>query len=514
MRVRARVRPAPAPLRVWGTALAIGAAAAVAAYLLMPAGAARAELTGDPELTAAVAEAIEGREAQVQGLSVTVVDGDETRAVVGGTADGTAPITADTPFETGSVFKVMTAMTLADMVETGDTSLDRTLGEVFPDVAFASPETASITLEELATHHSGLPRMPLETGGGLVEAFTLKDPYRGLPPLEESLASAVPQTRGEWAYSNFGFAVLGEALAREADTPYPDLVRQRVLAPIGMDGTFILGAGTDAIPAGAALPHSEAGARAQPWRAVPWAPAGIGTWTTTADMERFVRAVISGDAPGAAALEPVHDGPVPETRLGLAWMTTDFGDGVRLVQHSGGTFGSTAFVAVQDDRAVIALSNSMQVDTAYVGPHVMGAPAVDSVAEAPLAVAPGTALAMTLPLVLVPALLPVALMARRRTLIGQRPLDRLRVVSMPIGAAAVLLAALRTGSWVSTPPVVWALAVGAVAASAAVGAWYWPRIAGNAARFRWLHAALFAVSVAASVALGGVMVEALLAAGR
>ncbi|MFC3999511.1 serine hydrolase domain-containing protein [Nocardiopsis sediminis] len=509
-----RARPGRAPGRVWAIALAIGAAVAIAAYVVMPAGGpGPVELEGDADLAATVAEAIEGRETQVQGLSVTVIDGDDTAAVTGGTADGSAPVTADTPFETGSVFKVVTAMALADMADDGTTSLDRTLGDVFPDVEFASPDTAAITLEQLANHQSGLERVPAEVlSSASSHTFLTTDPYRAFPPLTESLAAAVPRNQGEWAYSNFGFAVLGEALAREAGTSYAEVVHERVLGPVGMDDTFILGADTDTVPEGAALPHMEAGARSQPWNAVEYAPAGIGTWTTPADLERFVRALMDGTAPGMAATEAAYDGPAEETRLGLAWMTTDFGDGVQLVQHSGGTFGSTAFVAFQDDRGVIALSNSFQIDVSLVGPRALGAPEVVTVAEGGMSFSPAVGLGTTLPIVLLPVLLAVTLMVRRRTLIGQRPLDRLRIVSMPLGALAVLLAALRTGSWVYTPPVLWALAIGAVAASVAVGAWFWPRVAVNAARWRWLHAVFFAVSVAASLTLGGTMLYGLAAA--
>ncbi|RCV55166.1 serine hydrolase domain-containing protein [Marinitenerispora sediminis] len=504
-----RSRPPRAPGRVWGGALALGAVAGVAAQLLLPVGGpGPAELSGDPELAEAVAEALGGREAQVQGLAVTLVEGDETSAVTAGTADGTAPITADTPFETGSVFKVVTAMTLADLAEDGEVELDSTLGEIFTDVDFASPDVAGVTLEELASHHSGLARMPLEGmwAAAVSGSLTLNDGYAWQPPLEDSLAAAVPVTPGQWGYSNFGFAVLGEALARETGVPYPELARERVLDPLGMTDTVIIGAGVDGPPAGAALPHWEAGARVEPWHTLSYAPAGIGTWSTSADLLRLARGVMDGTAPGMSAVRPAYEGPVPETRLGLAWMTTEFGDGVELVQHSGGTYGSSAFVAVQDDRAVVALSNSFQVDVSLIGARLMGAENVPTVAEGGLVSSPAMSLALTLPLTLLPPLLAVALMVRRRTLVGQRPLDRLRVVSMPLGATAVLLLVLRTGSWVYTPTAVWALALGLVVAALAVGIWYWPRVPAVRARVRWIRVPFFALSAMCSTGLAALMV--------
>ncbi|GAA4916204.1 serine hydrolase domain-containing protein [Streptomonospora salina] len=509
--------PARAPGRVWAGAGALGLAAAVAAYLVMPgkppAEPGGAEFDGDPVLADSVAASVDGREDRVQGLSVLEIDGEETRTLVGGTTGAGEAVSEETRFETGSVFKVVTAMTLADLAESGGTSPDRTLGEVFGDLDFASPATAEITLEELASHRSGLPRIPAEaTAAGVATPFTVTDPYRGMPPVEESLAAAVPaQGEPEWSYSNFGYAVLGAALAEESGTAYPRLVRERIFDPLGMDDTVMRGAGIDGLPDDAAPPHAVPGKRTEPWRSQDYLPVGIGTWTTAGDLERFLRAVMDGTAPGAAAAEPAHRGPAPESRIGLGWITTDFGDGVEVVQHGGGTYGSTAFIGFQGERGVIVLSNSFAADAAVIGPRLMGAPDVPPLSASP-ATSPVWGLAATLPLVLPPPLLALSLMLRRRTLVGQRPLDRLRVVSMTAGTAAVLAAALVTGDWVAAPPVVWAASAGAVVAAAAVGAWRWPRAAVEAGRWRWLHVAFFCLSASVSAAVALTAADALLAA--
>ncbi|GAA1761298.1 serine hydrolase domain-containing protein [Streptomonospora arabica] len=515
---RPRRTPTPrAPGRVWAAACVLGAVAAVAAYLVMPGkppASGGPELTGDPVLADSVAATIEGREDRVQSLAVLEVDGGRTRTLMGGTTASGESVTAQTPFETGSVFKVVTAMALADLAADGGTSLDRTLGEVFPDLGFASPATADITLEELATHRSGLPRIPAETMlAGAATPLTLTDPYRSMPPVLESLAAAVPAQGGdEWTYSNFGYAVLGAALAEESGTPYPRLVRERVLDPLGMDDTLMRGADLEGVPEGAALPHATPGKRAEPWKAPDYLPVGIGTWTTAADMEKLLRAVMDGTAPGAAATEPIHDGPSAESRIGLGWLTTDVGDGADLVQHNGATYGSTAFIGFRGDRGAIVLSDSFTADAAIIGPRVLDAPDVAPLAASPRAGSTALGLAATLPLVLPPALLPVLLMLRRRTLVGQRPLDRLRVVSMTAGASASLLAALVVGDWVSTPPAVWAASVGAVVAAGAVGVRQWPGLATEAGRWRWLHTAFFCLSVLVSAVVTLTAADALLAA--
>jgi hypothetical protein len=96
-------------------------------------------------------------------------------------------------------------------------------------------------------------------------------------------------------------------------------------------------------------------------------------------------------------------------------------------------------------------------------------------------------------------------MLRRRTLVTQRRLDRLRVVSLSLGARAWLVAAQRVGSWAATPVSVWALAAGLVAAGITVGVWHWRRVPVEAGRFRWLHVPVFVLSVAFSLTLASVM---------
>src|SRR4051812_21640532 len=102
-------------------------------------------------------------------------------------------ITPDTEFEIGSVSKVFTALLLADTVRAGKLSLEGTVGAPFP--------ASQVTYLQLATHTSGLPRMPAD--------FTRSDPvnpYAGasLAALVTSFAAAAPGLKpAPSSYSNF-----------------------------------------------------------------------------------------------------------------------------------------------------------------------------------------------------------------------------------------------------------------------------------------------------------------------
>ena len=113
-------------------------------------------------------------------------------------------------------------------------------------------------------------------------------------------------------------ALLGHALARAAGVPgWPDLLRARVLDPLGMRSTVVV-EGPGQVPAGTARPHHDNGWPAPVWSGPAFAPAGSSTVTTAADLARWAGALLDGSAPGAAALDPLVDIPGGPDRPGLA----------------------------------------------------------------------------------------------------------------------------------------------------------------------------------------------------
>ncbi|WP_017584999.1 serine hydrolase domain-containing protein [Nocardiopsis ganjiahuensis] len=525
----ARTHRAPAaPRRVRLTALAVGAAVAVLAYLFAPAQSAPATgFAGDEALAADVERLLGDRIVEVQGLSVARFDLEDPGSVewaAARDADGGVPVDEHTPVETGSVFKVVTGMLLADMVERGETSPDRTLAEIFPDAGFADPEVASITLRELATHHSGLGAVPDGDGLGVTLAsLSLTGPYeRATPPLE-GLAGTRAGAKDQYVYSNLGFAVLGHALAAEAGTTYPDLARERVLDPLGMDDTVIAEEGT---PEGAAPSHYEPGVRVAPWSAADYAPAGVATWSTVSDLVALTSAVADGSAPGADAAEivsedvsiggaPSGDEPAGETgaagslSMGLAWHRMDSPEHAPVTFHNGKVYGASSMVAFDGERAVVLLGNTMTLQETALAMGLMDDERGEPLTTPPLTVPMSV---LTAFLLVVPPLLLLALVARRRTLVTQRPIDRLRVVSLTLGNLAWLAYLQRAGVWTELPTGLFALSAGAVAAAVTVGVWHWRRVPVEAGRFRWLHVTVFVLSVLFSLGLVTLMTWGITAA--
>ncbi len=303
--------------------------------------------TGDPVLAARVHEVFApGR--GYGGVSVAIIkaDGSATFAGVGSSDDPARPaVDEDTAFEIGSVTKGLTGMLVAEQVERGEASLDDRL--------------AGATLGELATHRSGLPRLPLSMlPRGALARLSGGDPYSG--DAQEVLALArgqEPSGGAEPTYSNLGAAAAGQLVAARAGASYPDLLRERVLSPLGMRATTVVTREED-LPAPRAHGTSASGRAQAPWIASGWAPAGIGVWSTASDLSRLVAALADASAPGADATAPRT--PLgPGAEVGLFWITTEEA-GRQVTWHDGGTGGSSSFVGFEpaSGRGVVVLATT------------------------------------------------------------------------------------------------------------------------------------------------------------
>lgn len=266
----------------------------------------------------------------------------------------------DTPFEIGSVTKGLTGLLLAQAIERGDVGLDTVLSALLPETS-GSP-AGRVSLRELATHTSGLPRLPTTpaTALRLLASGCLGfDPYRGTTPA--SVIRGAPQARlsgrGEQRYSNWGAALLGHGLARAAGLDFEALLAERVFVPLNMTG-----AGTnpgDALPRG----FTASGRRAWPWRAGGYGPAGSGIVCTATDLGRLLVALLDGAAPGQSAILPIIPSApgTPNRFSGMFWVIDrDPGSGRTMVWHNGQTGGYSSFLAVypQARRGVAVLADT------------------------------------------------------------------------------------------------------------------------------------------------------------
>jgi CubicO group peptidase (beta-lactamase class C family) len=295
------------------------------------------QTSGDPALVERVRELVAESPGVRDRLSVAVIDGDGTTTAHFGATDATE-------YEIGSVTKTVTGSLLADAIERGEVEATTPLDELL-DVG--TGPVASVTLEQLATQSSGLPRLAGGAGTllkSIVAQYRASDPYGATVEELERQAREVELGDPGFLYSNFGFALLGQALAAAAGTDYGSLAADDSYAPDSVDDL------RDDAPTGFTASGRPAGA----WTLGADSPAGS-VRSTTADLERYLRAQLDGSAPGAAATGP--RAPVGEgEEIGYAWFTTE--DGV--TWHNGGTGGFTSWIGFdrESGRAVIVLNGT------------------------------------------------------------------------------------------------------------------------------------------------------------
>ncbi len=261
-------------------------------------------------------------------------------------------------YEIGSVSKVFTGLLLAQAVEKGDLSLDDTLGKLLDGkVGFQSPHVAAITLRQLITHSSCLPRAPKEISerlGGPSPYATFNRRMMWQSLAVASIPNAPPCAP---AYSNFGLGLVGDILSERYGKPWQALVRDNITAPLGMmDTVQDLGSKTDRMAAG--FNHA---APMAPWDFQAMAGAGA-LRSTVADMLIFSRAMMAGpDGPlGAAAVRmrtPL--GVFGSGQIGYAMMIRGPAER-RIYHHDGLTGGYRAqwMIAPDTQEAAVALAGN------------------------------------------------------------------------------------------------------------------------------------------------------------
>ena len=311
------------------------------------------------------------------GIVVGVVDSTGARYFAYGTTAraGGQPVNERTVYEIGSITKVFTALSLADMVVKGEVGLDDPVQRYLPDsVHVPSRPGHAITLRLLSAQRSGLPRMPNNFApANPANPFADYDAARLYAFLDGYTLTRDPGASYE--YSNLGVGLLGLALVRRAGTSYEDLVLRRVIEPLHMADTRV----TLTPDLRGRLAHGyAAGHEVGNWDLD--ALAGAGALRSTAqDMVKLLAAAagLTHTALDSAfrLTEAIEFDAGPGMRIGLAWHVIG-PDSSAVLWHNGGTGGYRSFVGIDPRRkiGVVVLSNSaLSIDD--IGFHVLTAAA-------------------------------------------------------------------------------------------------------------------------------------------
>ena len=316
---------------------------------------------------------------QSVGIVVGIVDSTGRRTISYGKFDTGDNRTVDgnTIFEIGSVTKVFTSLLLADMVQRGEVALtDPVAKYLHAGVKMPVRNGRQITLEDLATHTSGLPRLPSnlspKDAANPYADYSVEQLYQFLSgyQLTHDIGS-------QYEYSNLGGGLLGHVLARRAGMDYEKLVRSRICEPLGMRSTAITL--SEEMKTRFAVGHDGTMQRVAYWELPTLAGAGA-LRSTANDMLTFVAAnlgyVKTPLAPAMTAMLAVRR-PTgePGLEVGLAWHILTH-DGHEIVWHNGGTGGFRSFIGFESKTGmgVVVLSNAeTPAGVDDIGQHLLNA---------------------------------------------------------------------------------------------------------------------------------------------
>jgi D-alanyl-D-alanine-carboxypeptidase/D-alanyl-D-alanine-endopeptidase len=287
------------------------------------------------------------------------------------------PYDEHTAFEIGSVTKTMTAALLAEFIARGEVTLDDPIAKLLPPgTVVPSFNGHEITIAEIVTHSSGLPSIP----AGYRPA-DMNNPYADATErrlLDDLAATKLTREPGsKWEYSNFAMIVLSYALAKRNGSDYETLLREHLLAPLGMNETYIAKP-----PPGVHLAqgHLPGGTPAIPWDFHPDMAGVGGVRATLPDMMKYIEGELgTHDSAITPALGRTQDfvASVGGHKMAINWNLVTPKGHTYLI-HEGGTGGYSSFAGFDHaaKRGVVLLCDTAL--TAAGGLGSLGLHLIDS----------------------------------------------------------------------------------------------------------------------------------------
>ncbi len=321
---------------------------------------------------------------EVFGMAVGVVMPDGTTHCFGygrtGRPGDLNPPAGGDLFQIGSLSKLFAETLLVRLVEENQLRYDDTVRGILPTNIPVSPEAGRLTLYDLATHTSGLPREPF-TRSQLVSLFSYflhgKNLYAHLtvPYLLDYLRDCHPQPKEprEYVYSNFGAGLLAYLIEEKTGQPTADLIVEKICRPLGMaNSVFFLDAKqTNRLTVG------HVGGQAC-WKSAnhplaPWDMGDLlrpisGMYSSVNDLLIFAKANLGMvPTPLVSALTNTHQVRINTSRGGeaLGWIVSKCNPDRRTITFKDGVMsGYCSFIGLDFDAhvAVVVLANKFNWD--------------------------------------------------------------------------------------------------------------------------------------------------------
>ncbi len=290
------------------------------------------------------------------GAVIGVIDRNQDRHVFCYHTDQTTEdaVTENSLFDIGSAGKTFTSALLVRAVRLGLVDLEAPAQRYLPadKVTLPSLNGSEITMLDLSTHTSGLPKRPQDSTYPLPPGFNPHNWYAAYTTnhIYEYLTdycSLLSEPGAAWTYSNTGSGLLGHILGLVDGTSYWELLEREILVPLEMSSTYM--SVPDDRASDLALGHNEAGGYAPPYAANDILQGAGFLKSSLADMFLYVEANLGlTETPLTDLFETTHR---PRFQIndelgsmGMDWLIRRLPDNQRITYHAGRTGGYGAYV--------------------------------------------------------------------------------------------------------------------------------------------------------------------------
>lgn len=315
-------------------------------------------------------------EYRIPGVALAFFDGKKGWISTYGVAskETNKPITKDTIFEIASITKVFTSTALALHVMDGDMSLDDPLSRFLPALDKKFRPINKVTLLNLATHSSSLPRVAPDMDGELPKRHQIIQFIQNWEP-NTPIGS-------HYLYSNLGFGLLGYALENVENRSFEEVMQHDILKPLGMHHTFTVVPSKDMHLY--AQGYGPKGFRA-PYRKDNFLPGGGALRSTADDMLKFLLANLNIEGPQKLR-QAMQNAQQPffkvsnKLTLGLGWQRVHVNK-MLVIDKNGGLPGFSSYIGMIPEKkmGVVLLVNKSKADSTEIGREILKfmAPAID-----------------------------------------------------------------------------------------------------------------------------------------
>src|SRR5438094_1216644 len=351
--------------------------------VLLAAGVARAQQVNVEQIVAQKVQPIFPENGKGGGVAVAVRMNGTTSFFNYGFANNARNqrVTPDSIFNLGSVGKVFATTLLAQAVKQGELSLDDPVAKYVTELQRGG-DIRRITLGQLASHSSGLPRVPQQYETWHKGRYTWPDFVRFLNSWK---AGPNHEPGQQYLYSDSAMVLLRVALERRFNTRFAALMHQRLTGPLGMTSTAlplprdllgraVQGYGPMGKPVG--KPGEEGGT-------FDWPGSGQ-IYSSSRDMATFLAAnlgEIPGHGPIESAMAFAHQGVFtvsPRLTIGLAWQIVSARN-FTIIDKNGGLSNTSTYIgfAPQKKLGVVVLVNRGKQHAVEFGRQIIHALAQD-----------------------------------------------------------------------------------------------------------------------------------------